>query len=255
MRTSKIKILIVEDEAIVARDIQACLRNLGYKSIRISPSAEKAFDEIDIEKPDLILMDIILKGKIDGIEAATLIREQHQVPVVFLTANADNKTIEKAKVAEPYGYIIKPFREKELQTAIEMALYKHERDAMVIHERDFFYQIVEKDEVQDSFYIRSDMQLHRIKFNDIYFVESHKDFIIINTVDNSYSTKTTIKDVAKLLPPRDFCRVHRSFIVRLDKIFSIKFPDLIIEDKKKIIPIGGIYKKELYSRFNFIYSN
>ncbi|MBU0487290.1 MAG: response regulator [Bacteroidetes bacterium] len=249
---SKAKILIVEDENIVARDIQASLKKLGYNVPVIVAAGEKALQEIEENKPDLVLMDIVLKGDVDGVEAAVQIREKYSIPVVFLTANADDKTIDKAKVAEPYGYIIKPFREKELQTTIEMALYKHEKDVKVRKERDYYYSIVENEEMTDSIFIRSEFRLNRIRFDDIYYVEALKDYIIINTADNSFTTHTTMKEILKILPPRDFIRVHRSYIVRLDKIFSIKYPDLVIEDKKKVIPIGGLYKKDLYSRLNFI---
>ncbi|MBU1717854.1 MAG: LytTR family transcriptional regulator, partial [Bacteroidetes bacterium] len=119
-------------------------------------------------------------------------------------------------------------------------------------ERDYYYSIVENEEMTDSIFIRSEFRLNRIRFDDIYYVEALKDYIIINTADNSFTTHTTMKEILKILPPRDFIRVHRSYIVRLDKIFSIKYPDLVIEDKKKVIPIGGLYKKDLYSRLNFI---
>lgn len=249
---AKAKILIVEDESIVAKDIQNSLKNLGYNVPTIVSSGDKAIKEVEDSKPDLILMDIILKGDMDGIEAANIIRENYNIPVIFLTANADDKTVSKARIAEPYGYIIKPFREKELQTTIEMALYKHEKVAEMKKERDYYYSIVENNDVKDSIFVRSEYRLNKIRFEDIYFIEALKDYVIINTSDNSFTTHTTMKDILAIMPPKDFVRVHRSYIVRLDKIFSIKYPDLVIEDKKKVLPIGGLYKKELYSRLNFI---
>lgn len=249
---AKAKILIVEDESIVAKDIQNSLKKLGYNVPTIVASGEKAIQEVEIMKPDLVLMDIILKGDMNGIEAATIINEKFNTPVIFLTANADDTTVNKAKLSEPYGYIIKPFREKELQTTIEMALYKHEKVAELKKERDYYYSIVENKEVKDSIFVRSDYRLNKIRFEEIYYIEALKDYVIINTADNNYTTHTTMKDILAILPPKDFVRIHRSFIVRLDKIFSIKYPDLVIEDKKKVLPIGGLYKKELYARLNFI---
>lgn len=249
---AKAKILVVEDESIVAKDIQNSLKKLGYNVPTIVASAEKAIKECEDDRPELVLMDIMLKGDMDGIEAANIIREKMGIPVIFLTANADDTTVGKAKMAEPYGYIIKPFREKELQTTIEMALYKHEKVAEIRKERDYYYSIVENKDVKDSIFVRSEYRLNKIRFEDIYFIEALKDYVIINTTDNSYTTHTTMKEILGILPPKDFVRVHRSYIVRLDKIFSIKYPDLVIEDKKKVIPIGGLYKKELYGRLNFI---
>lgn len=246
------KILIVEDESIVAKDIQMSLKKLGYNVTNIVASGDKAIKDIEENRPDLVLMDIILKGDMDGIETATIIHREFQIPVVFLTANADDKTVDKAKMAESYGYIIKPFREKELQTTIEMALYKSEKDNQLKKERDYYYAIVENKELKDSIYIRSDFRLNKISFDDIYYIEALKDYIVIHVSDTNYTTHCSMKEILNILPPTQFVRIHRSFIVNIKKIFSIKYPDLVIEDKKKILPIGGLYKKDLYEKLNFI---
>ena len=133
---AKLKILVVEDESIVAKDIQNSLKKLGYIVPTVVASGEKAIEEVEQTRPDLILMDIMLKGDMSGIEVANIIRERFDIPVIFLTAYADDNTLAKAKLAEPYGYIIKPFKEKELQTTIEMGVYKHEKDSQVKRERD-----------------------------------------------------------------------------------------------------------------------
>jgi len=197
-------------------------------------------------------MDIMLKGEMTGIDAANVIRDKYDIPVVFLTAYADDNTLNKAKIAEPYGYIIKPFKEKELQTTIEMALYKQEKDVKVKKERDFYYSIIENKTSPNSIFVRADYRLNKINFKDIYFVEALKDYVIIHTKDNHYTTHTTMKEMIRILPDSGFVRVHRSFIVNVDKIFSIKYPDLVVEDKMKVLPIGGLYRKELYSRLNLV---
>jgi two-component system, LytTR family, response regulator LytT len=133
-----------------------------------------------------------------------------------------------------------------------MAVFKHEKDTQVKRERDLYHSIVENKESKDSIFVRADYRLNKIKFEDIYFVEALKDYVVINTSDNIYTTHTTMKEMIRILPAKDFVRVHRSFIVRLDKIFSIKYPDLVIEGKMKVIPIGGLYRKELFSRLNLI---
>ncbi|MEA1963611.1 MAG: response regulator [Candidatus Aerophobetes bacterium] len=122
-------ILVIEDEGIVAKDIQNRLRGLGYAVCGIVSSGEEAIKKVEERHPDLVLMDILLKGEMDGIEAAEKIRNRFNVPVVYLTAYANENTLHRAKIAEPFGYILKPFGEKELYTAIEMALYKHEMES------------------------------------------------------------------------------------------------------------------------------
>lgn len=249
---AKVKILVVEDESLVSRDIQSSIKKLGYVVTAGINSGEKAIASIEEERPDIVLMDIMLKGKMNGIEAANLIKERFDIPVVFLTAYADDSTVNKAKVSEPYGYIMKPFKEKELQTTIEVALYKHEKDMLVKKERDLYHSIIENKESKDSIFVRADYRLNKINFNDIFFVEALKDYVVINTSDNSYTTHTTMKEMVRILPAKDFVRIHRSFIVNLNKIFSIKYPDLVIEGKMKVLPIGGLYRKELYGRLNLI---
>lgn len=115
-------ILVVEDEIIIGMDIRNSLIKLGYNVPGVVATGEKAIEKAEKIQPDLILMDIILKGDIDGIQAAEQIRDRLNLPVVFLTAHTDLTTLERAKKTQPFGYIVKPFQEKDLQTTIEIAL-------------------------------------------------------------------------------------------------------------------------------------
>jgi len=118
------KVLVVEDEIIVARDVCNMLQSLGYKAISVASSSEEAVKTAQKESPHIVLMDIMLKGKMNGVEAAGFIYTQLNIPVVYLTSYADENTIQKAKKTEPFGYLLKPFEEHDLQTTIEIALYK-----------------------------------------------------------------------------------------------------------------------------------
>jgi PAS domain S-box-containing protein len=122
---SATRILVVEDESIIAEDLKDSLIKLGYTVPSIESSGEKAIKRTEEIKPDLVLMDIVLHGNIDGIEAAKEIRSRFDIPVVYLTSYSDDEILERAKVTEPYGYIIKPFNERELLINIEIAIYKH----------------------------------------------------------------------------------------------------------------------------------
>lgn len=122
---NKKQILIVEDERIVAEDIKMSLQRPEYAVSGTATSGEEAIKKAEKMHPDLVLMDIVLEGKMDGIEAAATIRSRFDIPVVYLTAYADHKTLERAKITEPFGYIIKPFEDRELHSIIEIALYKH----------------------------------------------------------------------------------------------------------------------------------
>ena len=135
---SKTSILVVEDELIVARDIRARLLRQGYAVPAVVSSGEEAIREAAVHRPDLILMDIMLKGEMDGIEAAERIGAQSDVPIIYLTAFADERTLQRAKITEPFGYILKPFEERELHITIEMALYKHGVEQVLREKEQWF---------------------------------------------------------------------------------------------------------------------
>ncbi len=122
------KILVVEDEKIVAMDIKNRLISLGYSVPAVVTSGEESIEKTAEIKPDLVLMDIMLKGEMNGTEAAQQIRDIFDIPVVYLTAYADEETVGKAKLTEPFGYILKPFEDKDLHSAIEVALHKHKME-------------------------------------------------------------------------------------------------------------------------------
>ncbi len=119
------KILVVEDEKIVALDLKSRLTNMGYEVLALVSTGEAALDLVTKGPPDLVLMDVRLEGQIDGVDAGQQIKEQFQVPVIYLTAYADEMTVQRAKLTEPFGYLLKPFDDRGLYTAIEIALYKH----------------------------------------------------------------------------------------------------------------------------------
>jgi len=120
--------MIVEDEMVVAGDIKRTLQDKEYEVSSVVSSGEEAIKKAEADNPDLVLMDIVLKGEMDGIETAKQIRSRFNIPVLYLTAYADEKTLTRAKITEPFGYIVKPFHEKELHSNIEMALYKHKAE-------------------------------------------------------------------------------------------------------------------------------
>ena len=126
---SQTSILVVEDEHIVARDIASRLHKRGYVVAGIASTATEAIEQAGQTHPDLVLMDIMLRGDVDGITAADQIRDLYAIPVVYLTAYADEHTLQRAKVTDAFGYILKPFEERELCITIEMALYKHRMEA------------------------------------------------------------------------------------------------------------------------------
>ena len=138
MDMKKKRILIAEDEIITSMEIRDKLTGLGYDVIGEATSGERAIALVDEKQPDLILIDIRLKGDMDGIEVAENIRSKFDLPVVYLTAYSDERTLERARVTEPYSYLLKPFADKELHTAIELALYHHTMEKNLKESRQWF---------------------------------------------------------------------------------------------------------------------
>lgn len=128
------KILIVEDEFIVAADLSARLGRMGYKVVGTVASGIEALEKVEQESPDLVLMDIVIKGDRDGITTAEIINQEYNIPIVFLTAYADQDTFSRAKITKPFGYITKPFQTPNLQIAIEIALQRHEIETQIRQE-------------------------------------------------------------------------------------------------------------------------
>ena len=138
------KILVVEDESIIAMDTINTLNRLGYKTLPPVDNGPDAIAAAEKLQPSLVLIDILLKGDIDGIEAAVVIQEQCNLPIVYLTANTDEQTFQRAKLSGPFGYLLKPFEERELHTTIETALYKHQMEQELHRYRDHLEELVQQ---------------------------------------------------------------------------------------------------------------
>ncbi|KAF5072447.1 putative transcriptional regulatory protein pdtaR [anaerobic digester metagenome] len=137
-------IMLVEDEIIVAADVKNRLENMGYEVLGIFDTGEEAIEKAGELKPNLVLMDIVLKGDMDGIDAAQKIRELFDIPIIYLTAYSDEKTLQRAKVTEPFGYVLKPFEDREIQSAIEMAIYKHKMEQQLKESEEKYRKLIEK---------------------------------------------------------------------------------------------------------------
>ncbi len=247
---SEYKVLIVEDELLVATDIEESLESLGYSVIGSVSTGKDAIESVNKMLPDIILMDIMLKGDMTGIEAATIIRKNHDVPIIYLTANADIATIEKAKVSLPYGYIIKPFTEKDLQTNIEIAKFKFASDITAKMESDqynSFYTDGSGDR-KNVMIIDGEKGLEKINLNDLYYIKSEEGRSIFHLKEGEAKTSKTINELEKELTDNRFVRVNQNYIVNTHKIFLLKFPELIIADKMSVITVADDKKELLQSK-------
>ncbi|MFN3757409.1 MAG: response regulator, partial [Flavobacterium sp.] len=173
----KIKILIVEDEMIIGANIALQLTTLGYDVLGYIPRAEEALIQIRQTKPDILLLDINLKGNIDGIELAQLILNEIKIPIIYLTANADEAHFNRAKTTNPYAFISKPFKKLDLQHAIELALHRIKEEKK-IEDND-----LESFVMSDSIFIRNHDKMIKILIKDILYIEAERNYCKIHCKD------------------------------------------------------------------------
>ncbi len=382
---SKIKILVVEDEIIVAKDIQNSLIKLGYDVPATASSFASAMEKIEALRPNLVFLDIKLKGELDGINIAEEIKKNYHIPVIFLTSFVDKITLDRAKITEPYGYLVKPFNESDLQTTVEMALYKFEKDkemkgmntgyasalknleesivfmdtdcritylnpkaetitgygnesaqgidiflvitieneemgvltrdqlqkmmnsrsVMTLHDcnitmkrnqqsfrasvtsspiRDeknlllgnaflinevsgkaatltpeltpgqepdsLVNMSLENEIIQNSFFVKRGSMLVKVYLDNVQWIQAMDNYVIIQTNTDQFVIHSTMKDIEAKLPTDQFIRVHRSYIVSLDKVGVLDENAVMIGDKT--IPIGKSYKDAFMNKLNFL---
>jgi DNA-binding LytR/AlgR family response regulator len=248
-----VNILVTEDESIVRKDIERSLKKLGYNVIGTADTGEKAIALARDLKPDLALMDIMLKGNMTGIEAAEAIRKEVDIPIVFLTAHSDESTLKSAKMTEPHGYILKPFKEIDIHTTVEMAIHKHQKESEVKLENELLRKLAMPKENADLIFVKSKSRLIRLRTEDIICVEALKDYVVIHTATDKYTIHATMKDIERKLPNTHFQRIHRSYIVNVDKIAAIhNSSNVVLEGKEGEYPIGGSYRDAISDRINLL---
>ena len=227
--STKISILIVEDEPIIADDIAMILQKNDYRISEIVDNGEDALNQIKENSPDLVLLDINLIGKMDGIQLAHQVKKDFSIPFVFLTSYYDQNTIKRVKATEPAGYIVKPYSEADLVVNLELALAKSDRRT--------------KNPIGDKYFIRDHNELNSIDPNHILYVESDDNYANIFTAEKKHVVSHTLKSVEEQLVNFPFVRTHKSFLVNFSKVTSIHEGYVFIEEIK--IPIGRTYKDQL----------
>ncbi len=239
----KTRILIVEDDMIIAANISLQLSNLGYEVTGIETKAEEAIHHALETKPDMILMDIQLRGQSNGIDAAKAIRKYLDIPLIYLTANVDDSSFQKAKETHPYAFIAKPFTNINLERTIALVEDK-------IREKHDQLAVVENHEgsQDDRIFIRNNNKLIKVMLNDIFYIEADRNYCKITTVNQSYMVVSPMNKLCEKIDPKQFVRIHRSFVVNYAKLDSVA--DSYVEVNSKLIPIGKLYKEDLHKMLN-----
>ncbi|PKP15108.1 MAG: DNA-binding response regulator, partial [Bacteroidetes bacterium HGW-Bacteroidetes-23] len=211
--------------------------SLGYDVLGIIPRAEEVIPKIRQTLPDILLLDIYLKGDLDGIELAHNIQKEFKIPIIYLTANADDTHFNRAKTTNPYAFISKPFKKLDLQHAIELTILRiQEEKKLEINDLDTFV-------MSDSIFVRSHDKMIKININDILYIEAERNYCKIHCKEKEHLIVSTLKDLEEKLNVKNLMRIHRSFIINMHHIDEIATSHLVIA--KKAIPVSPELKKQL----------
>jgi len=209
--TTSARVLVVEDESIIRMDIENALKRAGHAVVASCASGEEAIELCAEHKPEVVLMDIALNGPLSGIDAAHVIHETAGSAVIFLTANSDVATVNRARTAMPYGYVIKPFRPVDLSVAIEMAVHNHVQDKRVRRERDDLKMRLMGEGDQSALFITVKGRQQRILCRDIRFIQALKDYVGIQVQGRRHVVYSTMASMEQRLPKDKFLRDQRAF--------------------------------------------
>jgi DNA-binding LytR/AlgR family response regulator len=238
---NSIKILIVEDEMIIGAKISMLLTELGYEVTGILPRGEEALAHLQQNKPDIIILDIQLKGKMDGIEVAAMAEQHFQTPVIFLTANADDATFKRAKTTRPAAFISKPFKRLDLERAIELTISRmagDETKGAALNE-DAEQPFV----LTDRIFVRHKEKMVKIMTADILYIEADRNYSRLFTAGKEYVLSLTLKTIEEKLPNHLFMRIHRSWLVNLQQVEAVGEDFVTIANKE--IPLSENLKAQL----------
>lgn len=246
-----IRILIVEDNVIIADDMQSMLEEIGYEIVDNVIVYEQAVEVLKNKEVDLVLIDIILASDKTGIDLGKHIRENYNIPFIFVTSNSDRATVENAKTVKPNGYLVKPFEQQDLYTSIEIALSNFISVTRSVNgetQEEEDDRLMANKVLKDSIFVKKQHLYYRIQFGDIQFIKADNVYLEVNTADKKFLVRSPLKDYLEKLPPQKFYRAHKSYIVNVDHIDAINSKDILINNT--LIPISKEFKDFIISAMN-----
>lgn len=239
----QLKILIVEDEMLIGAKISLQLSSLGYEITGIVARGDEALLHINNDVPDIILLDIHLKGPFDGIETAKRIKNDLDIPIIYLTANADDANFQKAKETKPEAFISKPYKKLELQRAVELVANRIDQSKDSNRQ---IHGVVNTTVLEDRIFIKKNDTLLKLLLSDILYIEAERNYCRIFTLSKEHVIVMTLKEMYQKLQPHHFARIHRSFVINLKHVNEVSNSHLIIQ--KKMLPISKSYKEEVLGK-------
>ncbi len=241
---NKKKVVIVEDEALIADHIAGILESAEYEVLEIFDESEPLFSFLEQKQPDILLLDINLNGDLDGVDIAHEINHKYQIPIIFLTSNTDKRIVERVKRTMPVSFIAKPYTAEGLLSNIDIAMHNYYQNNQSTTQ-------VEAEKVKDSIFVKDKSELVRVKFENIAYVQAMDNYSIIFTLlGKKYIVPHTLKKMEEDLSSHGFIKTHRSYLVNYHHISSILPKGIKINEME--IPLSEGHKTEVLKMINTI---
>ena len=235
------RILIVEDEPLMAQSHEIMVEVLGHEVVEVVDRAEAALEACKRETPELILMDIQIQGQMDGVELASLLYQQYAIPVIFITSLKDDQTFQRAAALMPLAYIVKPFDNVQLKLTIELAIRQ-----VKVRQLHAAPEPLVSSKIGDSFFVRARGKLVKLQFSDIRYMKADGRYThIFVKEDHKYTVRQTLGELETKVPDKTFFRSHRSYLVNLDYLQSIETFEMVVWIDGNPIPLSKEKKSVL----------
>jgi DNA-binding LytR/AlgR family response regulator len=249
-----VKILITEDEFPIALDMKWRLEKMGYEVQGIVASYEEVLLCLAGQPADLVLMDIQLRGQKTGIDAARTLYSTFHIPVVFVTAFSDAATINQALEVMPFGYIIKPFKDADIDAAVKVALEKHRLLSSQQKQLEWLKQQAGSAAVPPvAIFVKHKGQLEKVMVDDIFLLEAVDNYTAIYTARQKYLLPSVLKNIHSQLPAATFIRVHKSFVINTAAINTVEENAVYLRQHSPAIPIGKLYRQAFMQALNILH--
>lgn len=241
-----IKVGILDDEVVICETLSKYLKELGYLVPDYAINYDEAIYLIENEKPDIMLLDINIGGVQNGIDIASYIRKNKNIPLIFISSYSDKSTLHNASTVKPNGYLVKPFNKNDLFASIEVALSNFsinttQQESSSNHEFKL---------MTDALFIKQDSLYVKIYFKDILYIKSEGVYAEIFTKQKKYLIRETLKKLLEILPPDSFFQIHRSNIINLNYITAVNTEYVIVENET--IPMSKNSREEFLKKINLI---
>jgi two-component system, response regulator PdtaR len=254
-----VKILLVEDQFVIAQDIENLLTDWGYEFVGCAASGEEALSLFHAHKPDLALVDIHIDGDMDGIDTVKIMHSIRPIPIVYLTAQADRNTIQRAKASSPFAYLLKPFDERNLQISLELAFDIFDKHKSTFSKVGFTVPPPANElklsadmilQNEDCIFIKQNYRFIKINKKDLVMIESDRNYAFIHTPQHKYIVRMSLSNILERLQFDNLIRIHRSYAINVKQVEEFNESEIRIHGKT--IAFSQSYRDDFLKHFSVI---